>query len=204
MAQGQKSGRPPLPPFVRWARLVLYVLLLASAAVTLFATPTLEQAVREGRAPRLALIAPPVLLAAFIALFAVYRFALVRARRYHAGKAFVQVLLMVMVLTVSLPGSLERWRAAGTVRAVDLALHLRSPDAEARALAAELARHRDPAEAVRYVPRLVQLLSDPAPEVRRQARASLVALAGTDAGGDGPDAAARWRGWWRQQGVDVP
>jgi hypothetical protein len=192
-----------MPRFIRRARLVLYVLLLAAAGVTLFGAPALEQAVREGRAPREALVVAPALLAAFIILFTFYRFALVRRGRYHAGKAFVQVVIMVLVLTLALPGSLERWRAAGTVRAVDLSRHLRSPDAEARAVAAELARHRDRGEAVRYVPRLVQLLEDSSPEVRRQARATLVALAGTDAGGDGPDAPARWRAWWKAQGVSV-
>jgi hypothetical protein len=186
---------------VRRSRLVLYVLLLASAGVTLFATPALEQAVREGRASRFALIAPPALLALFIALFAAYRFALVRAGRYHAGKAFVQVGVMLLVLTVALPGSLERWRSAGTVRTIDLSRHLRSPDAEARALAAELARHRERGEAVRYVPRLLQLLEDPSLEVRRQARASLVTLAGADVGGEGEGAAERWRSWWEGQGV---
>jgi hypothetical protein len=204
MTDGARAGRAVVSPFVRRVRILLFVLLLASAGVTLFATPVLEQAVREGRAPRYALVIAPALLATFIVLFAAYRLALVRARRYHAGKAFVQVLVMVLVLTLSLPGSLDRWRAAGTVRSVDLSRHLRSPDAEARALAAELARHRDRAEALRYVPRLVQLVDDPSSEVRRQARASLVALAGTDAGGEGPDVRERWRAWWKGQGVDVP
>ena len=189
---------------LRRARLVLYVLLLLAAGVTLFGAPRIEQAVREGRAPRAALVLAPALLAVFIVLFALYRFTLVRARRYHAGKAFVQVGLMVLVLTLALPGSLERWRAAGTVRPVDLSRYLGAPDAETRALAAELARHRDPADAARYVPRLVELVDDASPEVRRQARASLVALAGTDAGGDGPDVRARWAAWWRAHGVAVP
>ena len=192
------------PAFLRRARILLYFLLLVAAGVTLFGAPVLEQAVREGRAPRAALILAPALLAAFIALFTLYRFTLVRAHRYHAGKAFVQVGLMVLVLTLALPGSLERWRAAGTVRPVDLSLHLRAPDAETRALAAELARHRERPDALRYVPRLVQLLDDASPEVRRQARASLVLLAGTDAGGEGADAAGRWRAWWKAHGVAVP
>ena len=192
------------PTFLRRARILLYPLLLVAAGVTLFGAPVVEQAVREGRAPRAALILAPALLAAFIALFTVYRFTLVRARHYHAGKAFVQVGLMVLVLTLALPGSLERWRAAGTVRPVDLSLHLRAPDAETRALAAELARHRERPDALRYVPRLVELLEDSSPEVRRQARASLVLLAGTDAGGEGSDAAARWRAWWKAQGVAGP
>ena len=190
--------------FLRWARVALYLLLLAAAAVSLLGTPPLEQAVLEGRAPPVTLVVAPALLAAFIALFAAYRYTLVKAGRYHAGKAFVQVGVMVLVLSLVLPGSLERWRAAGTVRTVDLSRHLGSADAEERALAAELARHRERAEALRYLPRLVELLDDPSPEVRRQARASLAALAGGDYGGEGPGAAARWRAWWRANGARLP
>ena len=194
----------PRRRWVQSAGPVLYLLLLLSAAVTLFGAPPLEQSVREGRAPRISLIVAPALLAAFIALFVVYRLALVRAGRYHAGKAFVQVVLMVLVLTLVVPGSLERWRSAGTIRVVDLSRPLRAPDPETRALAAELARHREPVDAVRYVPRLIELLDDGSPEVRRQARTTLVALAGTDAGGEGSGARERWRAWWRSHGVDVP
>jgi len=204
MAVWQKDRTTTAPPIVRRARVVLYLLLLAAAGVTLFGAPVLEQSVREGKAPRAALIVAPALLATFIGLFAAYRFALVRSGRYHAGKAFVQVGLMVLVLTLALPGSLDRWRAAGTVRPVDLSRYLGAQDAEARALAAELARHRERTDALRYVPRLVQLLEDPSPEVRRQARASLVTLAGTDPGGEGAEAARRWRAWWKSQGIEVP
>lgn len=185
-------------------RLLLYALLAASALATLAGGPLLEQGVREGRLPQSALVVAPALLFVFIALFAAYRFALVRAGHYHAGKAFVQVGLMLLVLTLLLPRSLERYQAAGTVRPVDLARHLRAPDPEARAMAAELTRHRDRAEALRYVPRLMELLRDASPEVRRQARASLQGLAGLDAGGDGADAVERWRDYWRAQGVPVP
>lgn len=194
--------RAPLPPaFVRPLRTVLYVLLLAAAAVSLFGLPALEQAVREGRRSPAILMVAPGLLAVFVAGFAVYRFTLVRAGRYHAGKAFVHVGLMVLALSLLLPGSLERYRSAGTVRPVDLSRHLRSPDPEARAMAAELARHRSLDDALRYVPRLVELAEDPSPEVRRQARATLVALAGRDAGGEGPGTAERWRAFWRGRGV---
>jgi len=200
MAERQEEGRAGVPAIIRRGRLFLYVLLLAAVLVTLFGAPAVEQAVREGRAPRFLLVAPPLLLATFIVLFALYRFALVRAGRYNAGKAFVQVGLMVLVLSLAVPGSLERWRAAGTVRSVDLGRYMSSPDAEARAMAAELARHRDRTAALRYVPRLLDLLDDPSPEVRRQARTSLTELAGADEGGDGPDAPRRWRDWWKRQG----
>jgi hypothetical protein len=205
MVERERAGAPGhLRSTLRKARVAAYVLLFAAAAVTLFGEPIIEQAVREGRAPRAALVIAPALMAIFIALFAVYRFALVRMRRYHAGKAFVQVGLMVLVLALALPGSLERWRLARTVRTVDLGRHLDAADAEERAMAAELTRHRDRADALRYVPRLVELLDDPSPEVRRQARASLVALAGSDPAGDGADAPERWRAWWKTRGVAVP
>ncbi len=184
--------------------LLLYVLLLASAAATLTGIPVFEQAVREGRRPPAILMAAPVLLSVFIALFAAYRFALVRAGRYHAGKAFVQVGFMVLVLALLLPGSLERYRTAGVGRPIDLGRQLDSADAEARAVAAELARHRARKDVLQYVPRLVALLDDSSPEVRRQARASLVSIAGRDAGGEGAGARERWRAYWRSQGVAIP
>lgn len=199
---GRGEGR--VPAFLRPVRLLLYGLLLAAAAVTLTGVPALEVAVREGRASPLALVVAPALLAAFIALFAIYRFALVRAGRYHAGKAMVQVGFLAAALALLLPGSLERYRAAGTAQPVDLTRQLASGDPEARAMAAELARHRTREDALRYVPRLVALVDDPSAEVRRQARASLAALAEADAGGEGPDAAARWREFWRGRGVAFP
>jgi len=150
------------------------------------------------------LMVAPALLALFIAAFALRRFSLVRAGRYHAGKAFVQVGLMVLVLTLALPGSLERYRAAGPVRAVDLARHLRSADADARAMAAELARHRERKEALRHLPRLIEMLDDPSAEVRRQATATLIDLAGEDAAPGEDDARSLWRAWWRAHGADVP
>jgi hypothetical protein len=187
-----------------FGRLLLFFLLLATVALTLTGVPELERAVRQGRRPPAVLMAAPALLALFILSFAAYRFALVRAGRYHAGKAFVQVGFMVAVLALLLPGSLERYRAAGVGPPVDLTRQLASSDPDARAMAAELARHRSPEDALRYVPRLLALLDDASPEVRRQARASLVVLAGEDAGGEGDDAAARWRAFWRARGLSVP
>jgi len=193
----------PRAPRVRVRRLLLYllyVLLIGAAAAALWGAPGLEAASREGtRSPALLLAA--TLLTAFVIAFAVYRFAMVRAGRYHAGKAFVQVGFGVLVLLLVLPGSLERLRGPGSVPPVDLTRQLVSADAEARAMAAELTRHRKPVDAQRYVPRLVELLEDPSTEVRRQARASLVALAGQDAGGSGADAPERWRAFWLGRGV---
>ncbi len=186
---------------VRAARWILFGLLIASAALTLFGFPELQRAVAAGRWPPLAVAAGATLLALFAVGYAAYRIVLVRAGRYPAGKALVRIAVMAAVVgvVVGLVRAPPDGRAPGQ-GAVDLARPLLSADPEVRALAAEVARHRPRAQALRAVPRLVDLLGDRAPEVRRQARLSLVALAGRDVGGDGPDAAARWRDYWRDAG----
>ncbi len=183
---------------VRLARWVLFGLLIVSAALTLFGIPGIQRAVAAGRWPPFTLALPPALLALFIAGYAAYRIALVRAGRYTAGKALVQVAVMLLVLGVVAGVAFVPPEGAGPGQAtVDLARPLASSDPDVRALAAEVARHRPPEQALAVAERLADLLDDPAPEVRRQAHASLVALAGRDVGGEGPGAATRWRAWSR-------
>jgi hypothetical protein len=191
-----------LTPAARSARVVLYLLLLGAAAAALLIPAGNEPGAGPGRRPEL--LVAPLLLGAFAIGFTAYRYSLVRAGRYHAGKAFVQLGFVGLVLVLFLPGSVERWKASGSTPPVDLTRQLRAADPEARAMAAELARHRSQEDARRYVPRLVVLLEDPSAEVRRQAGASLVALAGQDAGGEGPEAPQRWRNFWSARGVAFP
>jgi hypothetical protein len=188
---------------VKTARWVLYGLLIVSAALSLVGLPELQAAVAAGRWPPAALAVPPAFLALFIVGYAAYRLVLVRAGRYGAGKALVQVAVMLLVLGVVAGLAIRPPAGLGTApgRAqVELARPLASSDPEVRALGAELARHRAREEGLAVAGRLADLLADPAPEVRRQARTSLVALAGRDVGGDGPDAAQRWREWARAAG----
>jgi hypothetical protein len=201
------NGMPPsrdveLSPAASTARVVLYLLLLGAAAAALLVPLGDEPGGGVGRRPELLLA--PVLLGLFAIGFTAYRFTLVRSGRYHAGKAFVQVGLLGLVLFLFVPGSVERWKASGATPPVDLTRQLRSVDPEARAMAAELVRHREPQDARRYVPRLVALLSDPSVEVRRQARGSLTAMAREDVGGEGPDAPDRWRAYWAARGIAFP
>jgi hypothetical protein len=191
-----------LSPAARSARVVLYLLLLGAAAAALLVPPDTDPGVGPGR--RAELLLAPVLLGIFAIGFTAYRFTLVKAGRYHAGKAFVQIGFLGLVLVLFVPGSVERWKASGAIAPVDLTRQLRAVDPEARAMAAELVRHRSSSDARRYVPRLVLLLDDPAPEVRRQANASLIALAGQDAGGEGAEAGQRWRAFWSGRGVAFP
>jgi len=204
MPNGIRSGGGgKLPPFVRSLRWILFALLLVSAALTLVGLPELQREVAAGRWPRAALALPPSLLAVFILGYAAYRFALVRAGRYPAGKALVQLGLMLLVLGVIAGIALERGRPAPADGAVDLGRALASTDPDGRAMAAELLRHRPRPTALAQVPRLIELLSDPSPVVRREARATLVALAGQDVGGDGADAPSRWLAYWRERGAPV-
>ncbi len=201
-ADGGGTGRPlRLASAVRAARWILFALLLASAALTLFGFPEIQRAVAAGRWPPLAVILGAALLAVFAVGYAAYRLVLVRAGRYPAGKALVRIAIMAAVVgvVVGLLRAPPDGRAPGQ-GTVDLERPLLSSDPEVRALAAEVARHRPRAQALLVVPRLVALLEDRTPEVRRQARLSLVALAGRDVGGDGPDAPARWRDYWRDAG----
>jgi hypothetical protein len=200
MSPGMKDGGTGrTPAAVRSLRWILFALLFAATALTLLGVPELARSVAGSGWPRAALAVPAVVLALFIGGYAAYRFVLVRAGRYSAGKALVQVGLMVLVLAVITGVVLELAQGYRVELAppVELAGPLRSADPATRALAAEVARHRPREAGVRAVPRLIELLDDPAPEVRREAHASLVALAGRDAGGEGPGAAARWREYWR-------
>jgi hypothetical protein len=185
--------RPPLRS-LRGLRLFVFALLLAAAALTLAGLPALQRAVAEGRWPPATLALPPAVVALFVAGFSVYRFLTVRAGRYPAGKAFVQVGTMLAVLAIVFGVALDRGRREGDGPA-DLARLLRSGDPEVRAVAAEVLRHRPRAEALAQAARLAALVEDPAPEVRRQAHATLAALAGADVGGTGKGAAGRWRAW---------
>jgi hypothetical protein len=187
-----------VPGAVRGLRWTVVGLLFLAAAAALLVR------VAPGRRSGAALAVATVLLGLFVVGFAAYRFLLVRGGRYPAGKAFVQVGLVVTLALVALGVVREQLRAPALAAPVDLARPLRSADAAARAMAAELARHRPPDEAARHVPRLVELLDDPSPEVRRQAHESLVALAGRDAGGTGPGAAERWSAYWRSSRVAPP
>jgi hypothetical protein len=195
-----QDGLTRTPRLVRAARWALFAVLVASAALTLFGLPQLQRAVSAGRWPPAALAIGPALLLAFLVGFVAYRIALVRAGRYPAGKALVRIALTAALVGAVAGLMLLPPEPAGPGQGpVDLSRPLLSSSPEVRAIAAELARHRPPEQALAVVDRLVELVGDRSPEVRRQARLSLAALAGRDVGGDGPDAAARWREHWRTE-----
>lgn len=179
--------------FIRILRPALYALLVASALLTFWAGG--EIGGRE--LPPRAAAAAPVLFAIFLVVFAVYRLALVRAKKYPAATGLFQVGLGALVWVLLLPGSRQR---IGGDAGDDVQVLMRSSDGRVRALAAEVAGTRaDP----RYTAELVELLDDTEPGVRRAAHAALVRLVGTDVspGEEGGAAQRKWRGALAARGL---
>jgi hypothetical protein len=182
--------------FVRILRPALYALLVASALLTFWAGGSIggrQLGVREARAA-------PILFGIFLVVFAVYRLALVRAKKYPAATGLFQIGLGALVWVLLLPGSRERLAAPPRSGRDDVEVYLASPQPQLRALAAEVAGYRnDPA---RYAGPLIEHLADPDPRVRETARVSLVRMAGGDAapGATGKSAQEQWRAFARDRG----
>ena len=184
---------PGAVTYLRWS---LFAILLLASGAALIGLPRAEAG---GWSTWLRLV-PVLLLLLFIGGYATYRFTLVRAGHYPAGKALVRVGALVL-LTGAIAGiALDRPAGPPPPAGLDLAEPLASAEPLARAVACELLRHRPRPEALGQVPRLIALLDDQSPLVRREAHATLVALAGRDMG-DGDGAADRWRGFWIASGV---
>lgn len=185
-----QGGQPDEPPRLGGVRFgpalagALYVLLVASAALALWVRGA------PARPPAMVVQAAPWVFFLFVVVFALYRFGLVRARRYPAFKAFFQVGAGLLFFMLLLPGN--RMGLAPQAVESDLAVLLKDANPQVRALAAEVARHR--ADGKTLAPALVAALEDRDPRVRAEAHRSLVALTGEDLGlPSDPKALQSWR-----------
>lgn len=179
---------PPDEPNVAGLRvrpalgLGLYVLLLSSAGIALWAQ-------RTPNAPTLLARSSPFIFLTFAVGFAAYRLALVMARRYSAFKAFFQIVLAALFFMLLLFPQVAR--PLGT-EGLPLPSMLADGDPKVRALAAEVAgwRRDDGAAST-----LVHLLGDGSPVVREAAHGALVRLnAGVDLGpAEDPASLAGWK-----------
>lgn len=161
---------------------VLYVLLILSAAFALWSRrfPVAKEGPLSSWAPWIFLV--------FAAVFAVYRFSLVRLGRYPAFKAFFQVGAAVLFFTLLLRGG----NVSYEVHSESLEALLSDSNPKVRALAAEVARQRP--DGKRYIRLLVERLDDKQPWVRQRAHESLVSLTGEDLGSpEEPGGAKAWR-----------
>jgi hypothetical protein len=175
--------------FVQFLRPALYALLVLSALFTFWAGGDIA----GHSLPRWTHVAAPTLFAIFLVVFAVYRFALVRARKYPAAIGLFQVGLGALIWVLLLPSARLKF-GPGTDRADDVAALMSSADPRVRALAAEAAGYRDGGS--RYAAELIDRLEDGDARVRSRAHASLQRLAGTDVGQGAP----AWRDLARQRG----
>ena len=178
--------------FVRTLRPALYALLVASALLTFWA----KSGIGGRELPRWAASAAPVLFAVFLVVFAVYRLALVRAKKYPAAMGLFQIGLGALVWVLLLPGTRQR---IGREEGDDVQVLMRSSDPRVRALATEVAGDR---RTPRYAGDLLERLDDGEPSVRRAAHAALVRLLGTDVspGEEGFGAQQKWREALRARG----
>jgi hypothetical protein len=162
---------------------VLYVLLGLAAALALWGD-------RATFVPAAWHAAAPVAFGLFLAAFSAYRYVLVRANRYPAGKAFFQVGAGVLFITFLLPGARGSFvsttltpapsstapnsNPAGTAPTEDLTPLLVHQDAAVRRLACEVARSRP--DGARWVEALRARQEDSSAEVRAECAKSLAAL----------------------------
>jgi hypothetical protein len=178
--------------FVQVLRPALYALLVLSALFTFWSGGPVA-----GRTlPRWTQSVAPTIFAIFLAIFTVYRFALMRAKRYPAATGLFQVGLGALIWVLLLPSTRQKIRPPSApvdeVRAL-----MASADPRVRALAVEVAGYRR--DGARYAPEMIDRLDDADSGVRERAHSALVRIAGQDVGRD-PDAwreEGRKRGWLR-------
>lgn len=176
--------------FVQFLRPALYVLLVLSALFTFWSGGAVAGRALPGWTQSVA----PTIFAVFLAIFAVYRFALMRAKKYPVAVGFFQIGLGALIWVLLLPST--RQKIAPPSAADEVPVLMTSPDSRVRALAVEVAGYRRDS---RYVPDLIGRLDDADAAVRAKAHVALVRLTGTDAGLE-PEAwrqLARQRGWKR-------
>ena len=175
--------------FVQVLRPALYVLLVLAALFTFWSGAPVA-----GRSlPPWTRSVAPTLFAIFLAIFAVYRFALMRAKKYPVATGLFQIGLGALIWVLLLPST--RQKIAPPSAVVDeVPVLLASPDPRVRAVAVEVAGYR---RDLRYAPELIDRLNDADPTVRGRTHAALVRIFGTDAGRD-PEA---WRELARQRGA---
>jgi hypothetical protein len=177
---------------VQVLRPALYALLVLSALFTFWSGGPVA-----GRTlPRWTQSVAPTIFAVFLAIFTIYRFALMRAKKYPAAMGLFQVGLGALIWVLLLPSTRQKIRPP-SAPPDEVAALMASPDPRVRALAVEVAGYRG--DGRRYAAEVIDRLDDADPAVRQRAHAALVRLAGRDEGED-PDAwreAARKRGWLR-------
>ena len=161
----------------RIVRLVLFAMLMLNAAAAFLFGDRIWQSWREGNIPDWVPLLLPGTFTAFVAVFTVDRWLMVRRHRYPLSRALFQVGFALVFLTLLLPqqaSELKQLKATETGSrgpALELLSH---SDASVRAAACGLLLGRYPPEVYVKVQELAH--ADTAPEVRTQCTQALARL----------------------------
>jgi len=157
-------------------RVTVYVMLLLSAAVTFLFNDRLWQAVRSEALPAWVALAPVAAFTAFVVVYAIDRLLLLRRRHFPPGRAFFQVGLAVLFLTLLWPQQAAEFkRAQHDPGAVELSPELLAHrEATVRAAGCELAGLKAQVDLREQVARLAK--DDGAPLVRAACELALERL----------------------------
>ncbi len=125
-------------------RIGMYLLLFLSAGTAFLLGDRLWAAARGGALPSFVALVPVCAFTAFVLIYSVDRWMLVKRRNYPLGRAFFQVALAVLFASILWPQQAQEFVATRHVRRGDgsLARLLSHPDLEVRAAGCELAGRR--------------------------------------------------------------
>ena len=164
----------------RRLHIALYFMLLASAACTLLFTRQQWEGFGQGNLPLIAPLIAPVAFLAFLSIYTVDRWLLIRRRAYPILRAFIQIAVSLVFLTWLVQSQSRQFKAASEQQAkpaVTVSL-LEHREARVRAAACELMGLRNETEATVQVEALA--LGDRSDEVRARCTDALKDLAPKD------------------------
>ncbi len=171
----------PLPPeetraHSRWAvRVGVYVMLVTSAVFAFFLDGVLWAKARDGSLPVWAPLIPVITFTAFVAIYVVDRWLLIKKQQYPVVRALFQVGIAVAFLSLLWPGQASELKRARQTKPKDPAAALLwHRDAPVRAAACELLGLRMQADSA---PRMAELVhDDPSQAVRAACSQALTRL----------------------------
>lgn len=158
-------------------RVVVYMMLLLSAGAAVFLGDRLWLAWRSGFLPIWAPLLAPAAFTAFVVVYTVDRWLLVRRRQYPLSRAFFQVAFALVFLTLLLPQQANELRQAKQAEAVvqQPALRLLAhSDAQVREATCEVLIGRIPSDVIERVAALAH--NDPDLKVRTNCELALERL----------------------------
>ena len=157
---------------IRW---LLYAVLAVSAASTFFLGNQLWAAAETGNLPIWVALCPIVAFTAFVGVYSIDRWLLVRRQGYPAARAFLQVAMAAAFLSLLWPHQASSYRRTQQNRPNNPVVSLLSHrDKRVRAAACELLSYRGDATNLTHLENMAN--ADSAEEVREACREAVIKL----------------------------